>query len=374
MSVEDRLFTLVDQCRQQQGDGFIQSPALFVPRLSSQAPDLHAEIKALGAALEMNAAGRIENATDSSNEAEQIKNEIAVKEKLSAGVVAAALNVARRIGSLSAVGTSPAGDGWAGDSVVVGTPATPQYQQPQSAQPGHTAGDQYEEEDDDDDEEEEKPPIWKDKRVIAGAVIALVAVLYFSQQQGGGQQPGPQPAPQPIPQPGPQPMPQPGPQPMPQPGPQPVPQPGPQPVPQQTLPLLQPPNGQLPTLQVQQLQNGSLGISFTMTTQAGQSPAMVMLPAGSWDGGEGLLGIWRPGVDYNTNRPDSLGSGYMLPFNNNGVPVRALIPVWQQDNMGFGSICVAFMGSTGQDVQLRGSTMCVMDGNCERASGCGRIQ
>lgn len=367
MSVEDRLYTLVDQCRQQQGDGFLQSPAMIVPRLSSQAPDLHAEIKALSSALAMNAVSRIESASDNDAETEKIRNEIAVNEKLSAGVVETALNVAKRMGPLAPTASGaavPASDEWAGDSVVVGsTPTTPQHQQSHTGSTGQQTQDQHEE---DDDDEEEKPPIWKDKRVIGGAAIALVALLYFSQQQGGVQQPAPQPNPQPAPQP----MPQPGPQPTPQPGPQPTPQ---QPV-QQTLPLLQPPNGQLPTIQAQQMPNGSLGLSFSVTTQAGQAPAMIMLPAGSWDGGEAMFGVWRPGVNYNTTNPDTLGSGFLIPYNINGAPVRAVIPVWQQDNMGFGGVCIAFMGSGGQDVQLKGSTMCVMDESCQQAAACGRIQ
>lgn len=370
MSVEDRLYTLVDQCRQQQGDGFLQSPALLVPRLSSQAPDLHAEIKALSAAFAMNAAGRIAGAGDSAAESEQIRNEIAVNQKLSAGVVETALNVANKIGSLAPTAssaTAPASDEWAGDSVVVGSPAPQQHQQPHTGQTDPQAQDQHE---DDDEEEEEKPPIWKDKRVIAGAAIAVVALLYFSQQQGGGQQPVPQPAPQPAPQP----MPQPGPQPAPQPAPQPGPQPAPQPSGQQTLPLLQPPNGQLPTIQAQQMQNGNLGITFSITTQVGAAPAMVVLPAGGWDMGEGFFGVWRPGADANSTPPDSLGGGIFMPYNPNGTPIRALLPLWQRDNIGLGNICVAFMGSMGQDVQLSGSTMCIMDGNCEQAAACGRIQ
>ena len=50
MSVEDRLYALVSQARQQHGDAFLRSSAQLVPLLSSQAPDLHAEIRALGSA------------------------------------------------------------------------------------------------------------------------------------------------------------------------------------------------------------------------------------------------------------------------------------------------------------------------------------
>ena len=49
MCVEERLFALAQQCRQQSGDGFLAA-AGNVPRLNSQAPDLRA-IRALAAAL-----------------------------------------------------------------------------------------------------------------------------------------------------------------------------------------------------------------------------------------------------------------------------------------------------------------------------------
>ena len=140
MSVEDRLFALVAQARQQHGDGFLRMPGQLVPRLIGQAPDLHAEIKGLAAALEGDAAGRIGAAADRAGETSRIASEIAARERLSIGPVQSALAVACRLGPVgSAAGplhVPAAPGGWAGDSVAVGSgPAA--YVPPQ--QPPHPA-------------------------------------------------------------------------------------------------------------------------------------------------------------------------------------------------------------------------------------------
>jgi hypothetical protein len=61
-------------------------------------------------------------------------------------------------------------------------------------------------------------------------------------------------------------------------------------------------------------------------------------------------------------------------MNSPQGPVRAAQPRWQQDGVGIGDICIAFVGQGGQDVPLQGATMCVMDGACGQAAGCGRVQ
>ena len=80
----------------------------FAPRLNSQAPDLHAEIRALAAAFAMGAAARIAAAPNPDAEASAIASQIAVAERLSMASVTPALAVARRIGPLS--GAAPSAD------------------------------------------------------------------------------------------------------------------------------------------------------------------------------------------------------------------------------------------------------------------------
>ena len=228
-------------------------------RLNSQAPDLHAEIRALAAAFELGAAARIGAAPNQEAEASALASEIAVRERLSMASVAPAVNVARRLGPLSgaprAAPGTPTPGGWAGDSMAVGpTPQPPQpaapppyqptpaYQPPQQPAPNYQQG--YA------PQPPQSPPpqsqgvgeqlkgLQKSPLAIGAAVLVAGFLLYQNLGGGGAPQPGPQPQPPPVIDN--------------QPPPQPPPGPDPNNNGQQTaMPALQPPNAGGPMLQVQ---------------------------------------------------------------------------------------------------------------------------
>ncbi|HRK65861.1 MAG TPA: hypothetical protein PLN53_15805, partial [Terricaulis sp.] len=219
MSVEERLFALAQQIRQQSGDSFLLSSSQLVPRLNSQAPDLHAEIRALSAAFTMGAAARIAASANQDAEANAIASDIAVRERLSMASVAPAIAVARRIGALTGgyAGT-PTPGGWAGDSMAVGAapqapqapqapayqaaytppPQAPQQNYQQQPQPGYAMpqqpGAQQGESQTDKLKALSKNPL---------AMGALALVVGFLVYQNFMQQPSPGPAPGPAPIPGP---------------------------------------------------------------------------------------------------------------------------------------------------------------------------
>jgi hypothetical protein len=256
-------------------------------------------------------------------------------------------------------------------------------------------------EEDEEEEEEAAEPIWKNKWVLGAAAAAGLFFFYQSsqqpeqiqtvpiQQQGPntpgqapmqpGQvpgQPGQGPAPGQVP--GQAPM-QPGQMPGQMPGQVPGPMAGPggapgQPGPQQGGPaLLQPPGGNLPTLSVQRAQDGSPVLFFQVQTRNGATPGMIALPANGWEAGPSMFGFMRAGT--NGSQPDTMGMAVFQRNNSQAGPVRTAQPSWQQDNVGLGNICVAFIGPQGaQEVPLQGSTMCIMDANCTQAAGCGRVQ
>jgi hypothetical protein len=374
MSIEDRLHALVAQARQQHGDAFLKVPGQLVPRLIGRAPDLHAEIKAVAAAIEGDAAGRLAAAADKTGESARIAAEIATKERLSIGPVNTALAVAARLGSLGGPGAAPESDGWAGDSIAVGAGPSPSpiggqphYQPPPlhphapAPQPAPAAA---------------AEPIWKNK--LALGVVGAAAAFFIYQSQQGGDAPvngtGPVvgenstgPVVPPVSQ-----------------G-----QPERPPMTQQPaggLPTLQPPGGNVPALTAQPGQNGSINIGFQIQTQNGPMAGFIVLPPGGWDNGPGTFAFLRPG-NTNPGQPDTVGQARFQQVGGQSRPVRVAQPQWQQDNAGLGSICIAFMGQGGQgapgnpgqggqsaDVGLQGADMCVMDGACNQAAGCGRIQ
>jgi hypothetical protein len=137
----------------------------------------------------------------------------------------------------------------------------------------------------------------------------------------------------------------------------------------------------MPTLVAQAGQNGALGIAFQVQTQSGPMPGLVMLPPGGWDMGPGTFAFLKSG-NTNGSQPDTMGQALFQRVGGQSRPVRVAQPQWQQDNAGLGNICVAFMGQPGQggqggqgaDVALNGADMCIMDGSCNQAAGCGKVQ
>ncbi len=390
MSVEERLFALAQQCRQQNGDAFLVNTSQFAPRLNSQAPDLHAEIRALAAAFEMGAAARIAAAPDQAGAVSAIASEIAVRERLSMAAIAPALAVARRLGPLNAAPAAPSAGGWAGDSVAVGAAAPahappappPAYQQPAYAAPqapytqapyphapaqaGATQADKFK-------------AMTKNPWVMGAAALVLGFLVYQNfmapseeiQTMPIGQGADPQ---QPPGAPG-------------APGPGGVGnQPGPGGVPGGQTPITSQPGGAAPgqmpvlgqpgagpTLQVQQHQSGGPAVGFALTTPRGAAPGIVMLPAGGWQAGPVGLGLASPGDT--SGQFASAGQGQFQLVQSNGHPVRLAQIQMSQDALGVGNVCVMFRGQQGQqDVQLSGADFCIMDGPCSRPLGCGRLQ
>lgn len=368
MSIEDRLFALAQQYAGQYGPAGLADQATLISQLSSQAPDLHAEVRALAAAMSVNAAARIKAAGNADLEAQAIAAEIAASQKLSMAVVTPAVAVARRLDVAAAVETpKPADAGWAGDSVVVGAapvpapPTAPPIAPPAAPIAAGNAG-------------AVPPPapptadkpIWQNKWAIggAGAIALLLAYQNFSKPTG---QPAPGPAPtssndpfSPNPNPT---LPNPNPVPtMPNPAPTGLNPPGPN---NQGLPELAPPGGPLPTLLVRQQGQGFV-VGFSLRGAAG----LVAAPQGGWDRGPGMIAFAR---DPRAQKPDSVGGGTFERISSNQGPSRLMRVQWQQDGLNVGAMCVAFVGSGGQDVNPAGSRLCVLDGGCSQAVACGQL-
>lgn len=383
MAVEDRLLVLLTQTRQQFGDAILADPAGLRSRLSQQAPDLHGEIQALAAAITGGAPARVGAAADKAAETQAIVNDIAARERLSVAVVRPAVEVACLAG-IGAITPAPAsaGGGWAGDSEIV-RPRAPEPQpqpayQPQQPYPPHPApppggvmG------------FPEQVPFYRKSWFHWGAAAAVILAVVVGrgvpvEPEGDTGGNGPQPAPQPQPQPGPfggnpggggpdQPQ-----------GPGTIPQPQPPGNGEGAISIANGPtlgdrNGAMPTLTPQRASNGSFGFAFTLPVN-GVAPirGAVILPANGWDAGQGtIVGKQsRPNGD-----AASVGSGRYERVISAGAPVRFMRPVWESDEIGAGPTCIAFAGAAGQqDVSLSGATMCIMDGGCNQALGCGRIQ
>jgi hypothetical protein len=385
MSVEDRLFALTQQCRQQSGDSFLLTPGQFVPRLNSQAPDLHAEIRALAAAFEIGAAARIAAAASPETEAAIVASEIAVRERLSMASVTPALVVARRVGPLAgALASAPTPGGWAGDSLAVGAapqpaappayvppapayaaqPAPPHYQQapgyaapPQPGAPPQSQSDKIK---------------ALSKNPLAMGALALVLGLLIYQNFMRAPSQGQQPPPFNDGQRGDMPQPPPNTD-----GQNPQPPPvnnGGQTQSNGQMPMLQAPGSGAPILQVQRHSSGAPGFVFTLQTPRGASPGMVLLPQGGWQSGPVGIGLAMPGDTTGQNMATA-GEGQFQLVQSNGSPVRLAQIQLAQDNLNTGGICLMFRGQQGQqDVQLSGADFCVMNGACSQPIGCGKLQ
>ena len=346
MSVEARLQALVQSYRAQYGDAALMQSQQLIAQLSVQAPDLHGEVKALSAAINRGAAARIASAPDPEAEATKVATEIAAAEKLSMAVVTAAVAVARTLGGLPAAPAMPpvppaAASGWAGETVVVapqpptgGIPqqgAAPGYVPPGSMPPGGSPA--------------PAKPFYKNPLVIGGAIAAVLLLLVWSGQQevpvtnGQAPQDGP---PQP---------------------------PGQAPILATRAPL--------PTLTSNRNSDGVV-IPFLLQGSSGAAPGVVVLPAGGWDSGPTSVAFGRPGSQGGQIEVMNEGAAQMQRMRGNGGLARAGQVQWQRDGLNIGPICIAFQSAAGQgqqrDVGLSGTTMCVMDGNCQQSIGCGRMR
>ncbi|UZK67842.1 hypothetical protein [Sphingomonas sp. M1-B02] len=403
MSVEERLQSLAISYRDQFGPAALTNAAHLVPQLSSKAPDLHAEIRALAAAFASNAGSRIAAAANPDLEIQAIASEIAAAQKLSIASVRPAVVVAQRLAAAAPLAPNAAGAGWAGESVIAGAspPASfAPHVAPQFAYAPPPAGPLAEEQEEEEDEEEEKKPIWQNKWAVGGvaAAVALFAYSNMNKQpqpgppfeqggqgggqggqgggqggqgggqggqggqggggqggqggggQGGGGQGGGQGG-----------------------------QGGGAGSGSAQAPMLAPPSsGQLPMLYMQQSQTGTPAIGFSIPTQVGAITGALLLPAGGWDNGPATVAFAR---DPNSQQIDSAGQLMLTRTQGSGAPTRAGTVNWQQDGINLGGMCVAFMtaqgGQGGQgglpEVTLKGSKMCILDGECQRVVGCGQV-
>lgn len=379
MSVEARLQALVQNYRAQHGDAALAAAPQLIANLSSQAPDLHGEIKALSAAIGGNAAARIAGSPDPEGEAGRIATEIAGAQRLSMAVATAGVAVARSLGQTGAAPAMPpapaaADGGWAGESVIVQPaatapppqsyappPVTPGYVPPGSMPPPGAPASQ---------------PIYQNK-IVLGAVAAAVGFLIYQQTrtpvqptnqvrpavgpqtggpqgggaQGGGMQGGGTPGPTagggtqggPAPQEGGAP------------------------------PMLSTAQGQAPTLAVSRQSDGTSAIYFQIQTQSGAVVGAVAPPSNGWEGAATGVGFATPG-DPNS-QITNIGSARLQIMRDQGGTVRLGPVQWQQGN-GIGPLCVAFVvPGQAQDVPANGAgaILCIADGSCQRPIGCGRI-
>lgn len=351
MSIEERLFALVQHCRQQGGDALLSNAGQLTQHLSSQAPDLHSEIRALAAALAASAAARISAAAEPDAEAQKIATEIAVAQRLSMTSVAPAIAVARRIGPLSASApAAPTPGGWAGDSVAVGSaPAAPiappapppsawagapapQYAPPAAPYPQAPATPPA----------SEAKPWFKQPAVIIGAIAIGGFFLFQSmsgqQNGGGGGQNGGA-------------------------------------VTANDFPTLAVQEAQRPTISVRRSQSpGMIYFLFTLQTPQGQIPTTLAFPE-TWQG-DGSILMTRPGdFDGAQAGPQTMGAAAFTGQQIDGRARRIAQFQMIQDNLGLGNLCVAFRGQAGQqDVQVQGAEFCVADAACQQPIGCGKLQ
>ena len=381
MSVEARLQALVQNYRAQHGDAGLHNAPQLIAQLSSQAPDLYGEIRALAAAVTGNAAARIAASPDQEGEANRVATEIAASEKLSMAVATAGVAVARATGPVGQAApamppTPPAAvGGWAGDSVAVGAPpppapgyAAPPPQQPYAqppaggyAPPGSVPP-----------PVQASVPVHKNPVILAAAAaVALVGGYYvYSQrdptpksdpvtnEQKGPLAGGPQDGPQSGPGPGQQ-----GPATPPGGGQQGATNPFPRLV----------SSGDLPVLSVNSAPNG-LAVPFSIETQGGPALGAVILPTSGWEGGPATVIFGAAGDTTGEGQVVNQGSAQMQRIQGQTAGRVGQVQ-WQRDGLNLGPICVAFVGQAGPngDIGLAGTTMCVADATCEANAICGRV-
>lgn len=385
MSVEARLQALVQNYRAQHGDAGLYASAQLIAQLSSQAPDLYGEIRALAAAVTGNAMARIAASPDQDGEAQRVATEIAGAEKLSMAVATAGVAVARALGPVGgpAAPTMPSAPpagagGWAGETMVAAPGAhAPPPQQPYGQAAGYPPAGGY------------VPPgsvpppgpsaavpIHKNPAIIAAAVGAILIGGYLYSQRNapasrsepvkneqGPLAGGPQGAPGDAPPSGP------GPQGGGAPG-------GGQQGASGQYPMLARGGGALPSLGVNRMQTG-YAIPFLIETANGPAPGGVIVPLNGWDQGPTTVVFGQPGDTTGQGQIINQGSAQMQRVQGPNGPARAGQVTWQQDALSMGPICVAFQApaqTQSGDVGLSGTTMCVMDANCQQSAGCGQVR
>ncbi|HYE47830.1 MAG TPA: hypothetical protein VEA44_18830 [Caulobacter sp.] len=146
--------------------------------------------------------------------------------------------------------------------------------------------------------------------------------------------------------------------------------PAPVPAPGIRLPVLAAWGGDLPVLVPIRRPDGNVEIRFDISTgeQVLRGILQVLMPR--WD-----LGEVRMAVENEAGVVLNEGFGrYRYRTGPQGV-MQAVQPVWVRNDANLRDLCFAFIvPETAESHLLSGSTMCVMDANCEQPLGCGRVQ
>ena len=383
---DDRVVALFDEARRKFGDAILRDPGRVVPMLADRAPELRGAIKAVAGALSIGAPQRLGATYDQASEFHRLATEICGREGIAIGDAMAGVRVAMRLGggSGSPVPRPPDDRSWVGGGSVVagvgptqgaqgfGAPALPPagtpgfgqpgYGQPAWGQPGHgqpgfgQAG---------------QPgygqpgappgaPSYNFQDFMRGkwgiVVLVGIGILAVVGITGGFDKSAPPPS-RTAPKGGP---PQPTEPPPRQPG-------GP---PQQAgLPVIAPPDsGRVPTIPVRDAQSMYV-LEFGASVNNQMYRVFVGVSKQGWD--SGVVGVATQGA----TEPESLSQQGPFELTQRGnVAIRVIQPQWQRDGLNVGAVCVAFVQQGAQDVQLRGSRVCVLGDGCNQMIGCGTVQ
>lgn len=320
MTAEARLLALAQAYRAQYGDAGLANSVQLAMTLGGQAPDLGAEIRALAAALQMNAAARIAGSADPQSEAIRVASEIATSQQLPSAAAGAGVTVASQLSG----GVAPPG---------VTAPAS-------------SSG----------------LPDWVVQNKWAIGIAAVALLIFMSQNQGsGGSQPQPcggQGQPACAPNGG-----------------------GGQGGGGQggggaqgggSMPTLAT-GDNLPTLPFQTRRvNRTLygGVSFNLPTPNGTYGASVGT-TGGWQ----MISMIAMGPS-DTDQASNAGVANLQLTQGQNGPARVGQVQWQRNGLNLPPMCLVFEGgqAQGETAHFGGSRMCVMDASCQQVYGCGRVQ
>ena len=425
---DDRVVALFDGARRKFGDAILRDPGRVVPMLADQAPELRGAIKAAAGALNIGAPQRLSATADQASEFHRLATEICGREGVAIGDAMAGVRIAARLGGGGSPVPRPPDDrSWVGGgSVVPGvgpaqgapgfgapgmppartpgfgqpgfgqpgygqpgwgqpgpgqpgygqpgwgqpSPGQPGYGQPGWGQPGHGQPG-YGQPAYGQPGAPSGPPSHNFQEfmrgkwgIVALGVVAILAVVGIS---GGFDKSPSAPPPQTAPKGGP---PQPAPPPQPGRPPQQTPPQQPGSPPQQAgLPIIAPPDsGRVPTIPVRDAQSMYV-LEFGASVNNQVFRVLVGVSKQGWD--SGIVGVATQGAQ----EPETLSQ--QAPFEltqQNNAAIRVIQPQWQRDGLNIGTMCVAFVQPGAQEVQLRGSRVCVLGNGCNQMIGCGTVQ
>ena len=359
---DDRVVALFGEARRRFGDDILRDPRRSVPLLADRAPELRDTIKAAAGAIGLGVAQRLRATADQASEFHRLATEIAAREEVPINDAMAGVRIAARIGGVPLTGAAPQERSWVGGSNVVGGPqGAPPSPGPAYGAPGYNPSGM--------------PPgaapsgpseLLKSKWTVAALIgVGLLVVVGLStgtdRTAPGPQPPSPPSRPEAAP-PSEAPPPRQGPPPQ---------QGGRRPPQQSTgLPIIVPPGGNQPppTIGVRDAQQAYI---LEFGASAGNQVFRVIVGVSKQGWNAGFVAVASQGA----NEPESLsqtGPFKLTSQNNNAI--RILQPQWQRDGLDIGTMCVAFVQPQAQDVQLRGSNVCVLTDNCNQMIGCGVVQ